>query len=116
MDERVPFLEDLSKIQVPVLAITGTKDIQVNPDDLDRMAELVKSDFEWHKISNLTHILRTELGQPTLSTYKEQVRRPVDKRILLILSDWLHRHSKQQAPAFHLMEQTVGLKTNAVRS
>jgi pimeloyl-ACP methyl ester carboxylesterase len=101
--------EDLSKIQVPVLAITGTKDIQVNPDDLDRMAELVESDFEWHKVVNLTHMLRTELGQPTLSTYKEQVRHPIDKRILLILSDWFHRHLQQKAPTLHPMKETVGL-------
>jgi pimeloyl-ACP methyl ester carboxylesterase len=100
--------EDLSKIQVPVLAITGTKDIQVNPDDLDRMAGLVKSDFEWHKVPDLTHILRVEIGQPSLSTYKEQIRHPVDERILLILSDWLHRHLEQPSPATHLVNQVVG--------
>ena len=102
--------EDLPKIQVPVLAITGTKDIQVNPDDLNRMAELVTSDFEWHKLPNITHILRTELGQPTLSTYKEQTRHPVDKQILLILLDWLHRHSQQQDSALHTAKHTVDLK------
>jgi pimeloyl-ACP methyl ester carboxylesterase len=100
--------EDLPKIQVPVLAITGTKDIQVNPDDLNRMAELVKSDFEWHEVPDLTHILRVEIGQPSLSTYKEQIRHPVDERILLILSDWLNRHLQKPSPATRLVNQVVG--------
>jgi pimeloyl-ACP methyl ester carboxylesterase len=33
---------DLARIQIPVLALTGSKDIQVNPADLQRMAETVK--------------------------------------------------------------------------
>jgi pimeloyl-ACP methyl ester carboxylesterase len=85
--------EDLSKIRLPVLAITGSKDIQVNPEDLDRMAELVKGDFEAHKLPNITHFLRTESGEPTISTYKQQVTRPVDAEILRIVSEWLHKRT-----------------------
>jgi pimeloyl-ACP methyl ester carboxylesterase len=84
---------DFPKIKVPVLAITGSKDIQVNPDDLHRMARLVQSEFEWHEVPDLTHILRTEAGNPTLSTYREQVRWPVDNRVLQLISDWLKRHA-----------------------
>ena len=87
---------DLSKIRVPVLAITGSKDIQVNPDDLRRMAELVQSEIEWHEVPDLNHILRKEAGAPTLSTYKQQVRRPVDQRVLRLISDWLRRHGEKQ--------------------
>jgi hypothetical protein len=84
--------EDLPKIQTPVLAITGSKDIQVNPYDLQRMAGLIKSEFEWHEVPDVTHILRTEAGETTLSTYRQQVQRPVDERILNFISDWLNRH------------------------
>jgi pimeloyl-ACP methyl ester carboxylesterase len=83
--------DELKNIQVPVLAITGSKDIQVNPADLDRMAELVKGDFEGHELPDLTHMLRTDAGQPTINTYPEQVRRPVDARLLTLISEWLHR-------------------------
>jgi pimeloyl-ACP methyl ester carboxylesterase len=83
--------EDLPKIQAPVLAITGSKDIQVNPADLQRMAGLVKSEFEWHELPDVTHILRTEAGKATLSTYRQQVQRPVDKRVLNFISEWLKR-------------------------
>jgi len=32
---------DLTRLTIPTLAITGSKDLQVNPDDLDRIAALV---------------------------------------------------------------------------
>lgn len=84
-------VEDLSKIQVPVLAITGSKDIQVDPADLSRMAELVKTEFDGREVLNLTHLLRTEPGEPTLSTYKQQVTQPVDKQVLQIIIEWIKR-------------------------
>lgn len=82
---------DLPKIQVPVLAITGTKDIQVDPADLDRMAGLVRTEFESHAVPNLTHILRMEAGEPSLSTYQSQVAQPVDPQVLQIISEWLRK-------------------------
>ena len=89
--------DDLPKIQIPVLAITGSKDIQVNPSDLKRMAKLVKSEFEWHEVPDVTHILRTEAGESTLSTYRQQVQQPIDKRVLDFISDWLQRHLEERS-------------------
>jgi hypothetical protein len=83
--------EDLPKIQAPVLAITGSKDIQVNPADLQRMAGLVKSEFEWHEVPGVTHILRAEAGEATLTTYRQQVQQPVNGGVLNFISDWLRR-------------------------
>jgi hypothetical protein len=83
--------DDLPKIQVPVLALTGSKDIQVDPGDLDLMAGLVKAEFESHILPNITHILRAETGEPTLSTYKKQIAQPVDKSVLQTISEWLRR-------------------------
>jgi len=84
--------DDLPKIRVPVLAITGSKDIQVAPSGLKVMAGLVKSDFEWHEVPDVTHLLRAETGEASLSTYRRQVQRPVDQRVLGIISNWLERH------------------------
>lgn len=81
--------QDLAQIHVPVLAITGAKDIQVDPADLERMKQLVKGPFEAHVIPNLTHLLRTDSGAPSLRTYKEQVRRPVDERVIEYIKTWL---------------------------
>ena len=83
--------DDLPKIKVPILAITGSKDIQVNPDDLEIMAKIVKTDFESHKLQNVTHILREEKGLPSISTYKQQATKPMDSRILSIILDWLKK-------------------------
>jgi pimeloyl-ACP methyl ester carboxylesterase len=85
--------EDLERMQVPVLALTGTKDIQTDPADLDRMAQLIKGEFESHKVPDVTHMLRTDPGQPTINSYSEQVKRPVDARLLELVCDWLHRHT-----------------------
>jgi uncharacterized protein len=84
-------LPDLAKISVPVLAITGAKDIQVSPDNLPRMAEIVTAPFEYHIVPDVTHLLRSEAGRPSISTYKKQVRRPIDPRVVELLLDWLER-------------------------
>ena len=85
--------DDFPKIKVPILAITGSKDIQVDPEDLKKMAELVSTDFEYHKLPDVTHILRIEKGPPSISTYKEQANRPMDSGILTIIWDWLKKRS-----------------------
>ena len=74
---------------MPVLAITGDRDLQVNPDDLDLMRDLVKGPFEAFRPSGVTHLLRTEGTKRGLSGYKEQVRRPVDPRVISAVTDWL---------------------------
>jgi pimeloyl-ACP methyl ester carboxylesterase len=83
--------DDLPEIQVPVLALTGSKDIQVDPSDLGQMARLVKSEFESHVLPNVTHLLRSEPGEPSLSTYKQQLAQPVDKIVLQTISEWLRK-------------------------
>lgn len=86
---------DLSRMKIPALAITGSKDIQVDPSDLVKMAELVNSDFEYHEIPNVTHILRFQEGTPSLATYKKQVNQPMDTRILELVSDWLKKRIEE---------------------
>ena len=83
--------DDLPKIKVPILAITGSKDIQVDSKDLKRMSELVKSDFEYHAVPNMSHILRIEEGEPTFSSYKKQVRQTMDTRVPQLILEWLQR-------------------------
>jgi alpha/beta superfamily hydrolase len=85
--------DDLVKIHVPVLAIIGSKDIQVDPADMPVMEKLVKGEFEGHVLLDVTHLLRadTSPGRPSTKTYLEQVKRPVDARLLELVSDWLCR-------------------------
>jgi pimeloyl-ACP methyl ester carboxylesterase len=86
--------EDMPKITVPVLAITGSKDIQVNPADLERMAHLVvKAPFESHLIEGMTHMLRIEEGDASISRYKEEVKKPIEPKVLEIVLRWLENQS-----------------------
>jgi pimeloyl-ACP methyl ester carboxylesterase len=79
---------DLARIDVAVLAITGDRDIQVDPDDLETMSELVKGPFQALRPAGVTHLLRTE-RKPGVGGYKEQARRPVDARIVSAINEWL---------------------------
>ena len=84
--------EDLAKIRIPLLAVTGAKDIQVDPGNLERMAALVTAPFEHHAVPDVTHLLRSEAGAPSISTYRKQVRRPLDPRVVDLVLEWLGRH------------------------
>jgi pimeloyl-ACP methyl ester carboxylesterase len=89
---------DLSRITVPVLAITGAKDIQVCPDDLEIMARRVQGEIECHKVPDLTHLLRADPGEPSLSSYRALLKQPVDERVLRLVSDWLVRKAAKPDP------------------
>ncbi|VVJ17451.1 Uncharacterised protein [Amycolatopsis camponoti] len=82
---------DLANIRVPVLAITGGKDIQVDPADLDVIRRLVPGDVEVHRIDDLTHLLRRDPGRPSVRSYSRQLRRPADADLLAQVSGWLAR-------------------------
>ena len=88
--------EDFSRINVPVLAITGEKDIQVNPQDLVLLKEIVKSDYEYHILSDVSHLLRPEQGEPSLSHYKKMVQQPIDERIPEIIGNWLKKQTNSK--------------------
>ncbi len=79
--------EDLARLSVPVLAITGEKDLQVDPADLDRIAELVPG-ATVHRIADLTHTLRRQPDRPSLNAYRRELRRPVDPEVLMTVLEW----------------------------
>ena len=83
--------ETLAGLTTPVLAITGMKDIQVDPDDVARIGSLVAGPFEGHTPVDVTHLLRTEAGPASMRTYKAQVKRPIDPEVVRIIVDWLER-------------------------
>ncbi|MFA5629577.1 MAG: alpha/beta fold hydrolase [Dehalococcoidales bacterium] len=83
--------DDFPNIKCPILAITGEKDIQVDPADLEKMAKLATTDFESHILPDITHLLRAEKGEPSIAAYKKQLSMPVDKEILDLILDWLKK-------------------------
>jgi hypothetical protein len=83
--------EDLSRVVVPVLAVTGGKDLQVRPSDLDVIAEAVGGPVEVHEVPDLSHILRAQPGKASLSGYKKEIRQPVDARVISLVVAWVRR-------------------------
>ena len=83
--------KDLAHISVPVLAIAGSKDIQVDPGDLQRMKELVMAQYEAHELPDVMHLLRRDPGEPTLANYKKQILEPVEPELLNAVLEWLDR-------------------------
>jgi pimeloyl-ACP methyl ester carboxylesterase len=80
---------DLASIRVPVLAVTGGKDVQVDAADLDEIRRLVPGEAEVHRIADLTHLLRRDPGRPSVRSYRRLLRRPVDPDLLVQVSGWL---------------------------
>jgi pimeloyl-ACP methyl ester carboxylesterase len=80
---------DLAGIPVPVLAVTGDKDTQVDPDDLNTIAQLVPGGAETHRVPGLTHILRRTDGPGTLFSYRRLLQQPVDADLLAGIARWL---------------------------
>ncbi|WP_371782328.1 alpha/beta hydrolase [Streptosporangium subroseum] len=88
---------DLANIRVPVLAITGGKDVQVDPADLDEIRRLVPGEVEAHRIPDLTHLLRRDPGRPSARSYPRLLRRPVDADLLAQVAGWL-AHRLRETP------------------
>lgn len=81
--------DDLAAINVPVLAITGEKDLQVDPGDLEEIRRLVPGGAETHRVPELTHVLRRDPGRHTVRSYRRLLRDPVDAEVLSLVTTWL---------------------------
>ncbi len=81
--------ESLPQIEAPLLVITGSKDIQVNPADVEQIVQLAGGESAGHVLEDVTHLLRSDAGPATVRTYKKQIKRPVDGRILEMVSHWI---------------------------
>lgn len=82
----------LREIRSPVLAITGAKDLQVDPDDLSAIADLVPAEVDTVRVPDLTHLVRRDAGPPSLRAYRRLVREPVDPKVLSLVADWTAGH------------------------
>jgi uncharacterized protein len=58
----------VGRITVPVLAITGAEDVQVPPEDVDAIGQLVQGPFDGHVVAVLSHMLRPDPASPLCCT------------------------------------------------
>lgn len=76
-------------VNIPSLVIGGKKDLQCLPEDVAKVAQLIKGPVESHLLSELTHILRPDAGKPSVQNYLMLTLEPVDARLLELVKDWL---------------------------
>ena len=88
--------EYLTKIDCPVLTISGMKDVQVKSEQAEVVCNLVKGECESHILPDVTHLLRkTEVPDrfsSIMNDYKNQVKQPIDPELKQLVSDWLRKH------------------------
>jgi uncharacterized protein len=82
----------LTRVSVPVLAITGGHDLQVPPADIETMGKLVAGPFEGHVASDLSHLLRSDPDCLGPRGYRRAGREPVSAEVLTLITDWVTRH------------------------
>lgn len=90
-------VEYLERVECPVLAITGDKDIQVPPEQARDIAEYAAGEAEWNIIPNMNHILRevdkdhTMLG--LMKEYKGLVNKGIQEELLNVMKEWLAKYN-----------------------
>ena len=79
---------DLRRCRVPVLAITGGKDLQIDPAQLDAIRAAVAGPITISRPPDVTHTLRRQPGRPSLLAYWKELRQPVDPDLLAEIVAW----------------------------
>jgi pimeloyl-ACP methyl ester carboxylesterase len=91
--------DDLTRISVPVLAVTGGKDLQVPAADLDTIAATVPGPVTTLCPPDLTHTLRRQPGPASLRAYRGELRQPVDGEVLDTVASWCRRVAADASPS-----------------
>lgn len=84
-------LEIYKNTKCPVLAIAGEKDFQCIPSDVYKIAEVVKGDYEFHIVENMSHLLRSEPGEACIFNYAEQLKQPIEAKALALICSWIQQ-------------------------
>lgn len=88
-------LPTLSHVTVPVLAMTGSKDVQVNPDDLSTIAATMPS-AQTAVLPDVDHILRVEQRAVSdVRRYRKQLTQPIAPQVEQRLVVWLQQLAQQ---------------------
>jgi uncharacterized protein len=85
-----------SQVRCPMLLIGGEKDLQCDPDDVNRIAELTTGVVNVHVIKNLTHILRFDEQQPSLLSTPELTKKPMEPILLKLIVEWFKEQARIQ--------------------
>ena len=88
----------LAAASAPILAMTGSKDVQVDPADLPLIEATAQAQVE--EVPDVDHILRHETAAISNPRhYAKQARKPIDPRVTEAILVWLAQHHASEAPA-----------------
>ena len=78
---------------VPMLLVGGAKDVQCRPEDVGRIAAIVRGEVESHVLENLTHVLRCDQEPASLLGSGQLLKNPIDQQVLDLVSAWIRRQA-----------------------
>lgn len=86
----------LKDIDIPVLVITGNKDIQANPNDLNALSKLDNNNITVHNTLNMDHLLREFKGEKSILNLKKQhkgdVKNPLSSELIKLIKEWVENN------------------------
>lgn len=92
-DEEI--LKALSGANCPILAVTGDKDVQANPEDLNTVGKLEKDNIKTVVIKDMDHMLKEFTGEKTvlniMKQYKGEASKPMHPELEYVLEQWLNQ-------------------------
>lgn len=84
---------DLARVDAPILALTGDKDLQTDPADLPVIAAHAGGPVRTGVLPDVTHVLRRQPGPPSLRAYRDEAKQPLDPSVVEPVLSWLATHS-----------------------
>lgn len=82
-----------AEVRCPALVLGGAKDIQCDPADVGRIAEVLGELADPVVVPDLTHILRRDEGEHDFRSYAALISQPMDAEVLSTVSSWLKARS-----------------------
>lgn len=81
--------EIYARVRTPCLVFAGEKDLQCDPGDAEKIAELVGDGATVHVEKDLMHMLRKDPDEPSFLSYRRLLKKPMDPSVARHVVDWL---------------------------
>ncbi|KHF41503.1 alpha/beta hydrolase [Halalkalibacter okhensis] len=88
--------QSLAQVDCPILAVTGSKDVQVAPKQVYEVGKYTTAETETYLIKGMNHMLRDQNEQADIlqlkKVYKNIGEKPISEELLTVVKNWLNRY------------------------
>lgn len=88
-------IEAIENADCPVLAVTGEKDVQANPEDINKISNLKLPHVTCSIIPGMDHFLRRYSGEKSVLNVKKQyaneLSQPIHENLLIDIRQWVRK-------------------------